>query len=86
MSACRYPIVQCCAILAYDIVQTGSLVSTFRTNIYFLISNFRRVPNVVCYLLYGHIKFRRRGITQKKAYNIYFNTENLILARFSFFT
>jgi len=58
----------------------------------FLIPNFRRVLNVVCFLLVNslasdffiptciwrwnghvpkrrHIKFRRRGITQKKAYN-----------------
>jgi len=43
----------------------------------FLISNFRRVLNLVCFLLgnslasefYTHIKFRRREITQKKAYD-----------------
>jgi hypothetical protein len=34
------------------------------------ISNFRRVVNVVWFLL-GNIKFRRRGITQKKAYNFF---------------
>jgi hypothetical protein len=71
----------------------------------FFISNFRRVPNVVCFLLgkspasefhmptfrnilfhlnrpmkmeqsvpkRRHIKLRRRGITQKKAYNIITN-------------
>jgi len=44
----------------------------------FLISNFRLILNVVCFLLgnsptsefYMHIKFRHRGITQKKAYNM----------------
>jgi len=48
----------------------------------FLISNFHRVLNTVCFLLgnspasefymptFWHIKYRRWGITQKKAYNI----------------
>jgi len=38
----------------------------------FLISNFRCVLNVVCFLLGNSPapEFRRRGITQKKAYNI----------------
>ena len=48
----------------------------------FLIWNFRHVLNVVCFFLGNspaselyiiiilHIKFRRQGITQKKAYNI----------------
>jgi len=46
-----------------------------------LISNFRRVPNVACFPLGNspgrlnfisrqYIKFRHRGITQKKAYNM----------------
>jgi hypothetical protein len=40
--------------------------------IMFMISNFRRVLNVVCFLLGNSLasEFRRRGITQKKAYNI----------------
>jgi hypothetical protein len=39
--------------------------SNVKTVRHFLISNFRRVLNVVCFLL----NFRRRGITQKKTYN-----------------
>jgi hypothetical protein len=37
----------------------------------FLISNFRRVLNAVCFLLGNSqaSEFRRRGIVQKKAYN-----------------
>ena len=57
----------------------------------FLISNFRCVLNVVCFLLGNstptcllkwssvpkrrHIKFRRRGITQKKAYKLFTRLE-----------
>jgi len=38
----------------------------------FLISNFRRVLYVVCFLLGNSptSEFRRRGITHKKTYNI----------------
>jgi len=36
----------------------------------FLISNFCRVLYVVCFLLGNSPAFRRRGITQKKTYNM----------------
>ena len=98
-------------IAVLDFCYSGSVTSLF------LISNFRRVLNVVCFLLGNspasefcmptfrntlfhlhrripihlwrwnrnsvpkgrHIKSRRGGITQKKAYNIFISTLNSVL-------
>ena len=65
----------------------------------FLTSNFRRILNAVCFLLgthtylpmkmeqsvpkRRHIKFRRRGITQKKAYNNFISTFSFALCLLS---
>jgi len=54
------------------------LIHTFELRV-FLISNFHRVLNVVCFLLGNspasefcmHTTFRHWGITQKKAYNTF---------------
>jgi len=53
-----------------------------KENVYYLISNFRHVLYVVCFLLGNSpesefLKFRCRGITQKKTYNnVYYLISN----------
>jgi hypothetical protein len=60
----------------------SSVLTTQRTYCVYLISNFRRVVNIVCFLLGDSpaSEFIRRGITQKKADNIlrfYYNTQTV---------
>jgi len=69
-------------------VQTRTNYINVKTTLYaFLISNFRRLLNVVFsplgdsqaseFYVPMYIRFRRRGITQRKEYNPVFSPQNI---------
>jgi hypothetical protein len=68
LSAQNILFIEAHSLNALDVIKTADVP---KREILFLISNFRRVLNVVFFLLGDSpaSEFRRRGITQKKGYS-----------------